>query len=161
MFCFSLKGMKLRAFMAVVGIILVCIVCFFVRLSARSTPTSAPAYVSGMTHDDRVAFLQTYGWTVRDDPVEVADVMIPLQFGDVYTHYNAIQLAQGFDLQPFAGRSVKKWVYAVTDYPGYSQSEVFVRATLLVCQGQIIGGDVCSVELNGFMHGFAYEAGNG
>ncbi len=116
---------------------------------------------SGDSSSERLDFIRQFGWEVEEDPVAVEDVIIPSQFGDVYENYNALQLQQGFDLLPYAGRVVKKWTYAVTNYPGYSDSSVYVRITLLVCQGIIIGGDVCSVELNGFMHGFAYESMNG
>ena len=45
---------------------------------------------------------------------------------------------------------------AITDeienYPGQAEG---VRANILVYKNKVIGGDVCSVELDGFMHGFA------
>ncbi len=158
MYCFSLKNIKQRSAMIIIGIVLAVAVGMIVNGAARTLPASSQEFLSGSTASDRLAYLQSFGWNVKEDPVSVTDVLIPSQFGDVYTNYNAIQIAQGFDLTEYAGRTVKKWVYAVTNYPGYAQSEVYVRATLLVCNGRIIGGDVCSVELDGFMHGFAYES---
>ena len=158
MFCFSLKSAKYRFIMYLATIVLILLTVFTVKGMSREIPVSASVYPRGATQQEHLQFLEQFGWTVQAEPVSVQEIFIPAQFGDVYTNYNAIQQAQGFDLLPYAGRSVKKWVYAVTNYPGYAQSEAYVQATLLVCQGIIIGGDICSVELNGFMHGFAYES---
>ena len=81
------------------------------------------------------------------------EIIIPAEFDDVYEKYNAIQKEQGFDLTAYCSKRVKKWTYKVTNYPNYEGSDC-IRATLLVFDGKVIGGDVCSVELDGFMHGF-------
>ncbi|MBQ3087234.1 MAG: DUF4830 domain-containing protein [Clostridia bacterium] len=158
MFCFSLKTVRQRIWMIVVGLVLIFAVATIVNGASKNISVSAQDFLSGSTASDRIAFLQSFGWDVKEDPVSVADVVIPSVFGDVYENYNSIQIAQGFDLKEYAGRTVKKWVYAVENYPGYAQSEIYIRATVLVCNGRIIGGDICSVELDGFMHGFAYES---
>ncbi len=158
MFCFSLKSAKYRFLMFVFAGALILLIVLTVNGLTRDTAVNGSVYPRGETQEERIQYLAQFGWIVQDDPVCVQEVFIPAQFGDVYNNYNAIQLAQGFDLLPYAGRSVKKWVYAVTNYPGYAQSEAYVQATLLVCQGIIIGGDICSVELDGFMHGFDYLA---
>ena len=35
----------------------------------------------------------------------------------------------------------------------YGNKKQEVRANLIVCEGQLVGGDVCSAELDGFMQG--------
>ena len=50
------------------------------------------------------------------------------------------------------GCTVKKWTYILTDYPGYEEKDC-IRMNLLVYKGKVIGGDICSVELDGFMTG--------
>ena len=45
----------------------------------------------------RVDFLNRLGWQVGADAVEVAEVVIPLEFDEVYQNYNQIQQEQGFD----------------------------------------------------------------
>ncbi|MBE6811569.1 MAG: DUF4830 domain-containing protein [Ruminococcaceae bacterium] len=156
MFCFSFKSAKYRLVMLIFGGLLILLTVFTVRGTARDVAVGGSVYPRGATQEERLQYLEQFGWIVQEEPVSVQEIFIPAQFGDVYNNYNAIQLSQGFDLLPYAGRSVKKWVYAVTNYPGYAQSEAYVQATLLVCQGIIIGGDICSVELDGFMHGFDY-----
>lgn len=109
---------------------------------------------TGETNEERVAFLQSFGWQTEAEAAETREVMIPAQFDDVYQNYNAMQQAQGFDLAPYAGEIVTQYKYKITNYPG--ETEVF--ATLLVYGRLIIGGDLACAEANGFMHGFAADS---
>lgn len=104
---------------------------------------------------ERIAFLSQFGWQVNEEPVEVEEVVIPADFNEVYHNYNAIQLEQGLDLTNYAGKTCKRWVYQILNYP----REGDVRATLLIYDGRVIGGDVSSASLNGFMAGFMGEHG--
>jgi len=104
------------------------------------------------TNKQRVAFLNSLGWQVDNDPVEVAEVIIPQTFNAVYKNYNAIQKTQGFDLLKYRSVRAKRWTYNVTNYPGVTEG---VRANLLVYNNKLIGGDVSSVSINGFMQGLS------
>lgn len=106
---------------------------------------------------DILSFISSYGWQVDEEPVEVREVIIPEVFDEVYSNYNEIQLKQGFDLEKYSGQRVKKWTYIIRNYPESSPNDDFIRVNILVCDGDIIGGDVCSVKLDGFMHGFSKE----
>ena len=106
---------------------------------------------------DILSFISSYGWQVDEEPVEVREVIIPEVFDEVYSNYNEIQLKQGFDLEKYSGQRVKKWTYIIRNYPESSQIDDFIRVNVLVCDGAIVGGDVCSVKLDGFMHGFSKE----
>ena len=108
MFCFSLKTVRQRIWMIVVGLVLIFAVAMIVNGASKNISVSAQDFLSGSTASDRIAFLQSFGWDVKEDPVSVADVVIPSVFGDVYENYNSIQIAQGFDLMKYAGRTVKK-----------------------------------------------------
>lgn len=110
--------------------------------------------IPGGTNEERVAFLESFGWQVQTEPTETREVMIPSQFNDVYTAYNVMQQAQGFDLKPYAGEICTQYLYKVENYP----DETEVYATLLVYGDQIIGGDVASSQVDGFMHGFAPDS---
>ena len=61
---------------------------------------------------------------------------------------------QGFDLEPYAGQICTQYVYKVENHPGDDQ----VYATLLVYGDEIIGGDIASTAVDGFMHGFASDS---
>ena len=69
--------------------------------------------------------------------------------------YNTMQQAQGFDLLPYAGEKCTQYRYRITNYPNTPDG---VFATLLVFEGNIIGGDVASGAEDGFMHGFAADS---
>ena len=112
--------------------------------------------LSDNTNDERIKFLNSYGWQTESEPTEVRDILIPEEFSDVYEDYNNIQIAQGCDLAEYKGNLVKKYTYKITNYPlADSKLEGTVYANLLVYQSEIIGGDVSSVALDGFMHGFS------
>lgn len=113
--------------------------------------------VKAGTQEERIAFLKQFGWDVNEEPVEITEVTIPQLFNDVYETYNQIQLEQGMDLKKYAGKICKQWVYEITNYPG---GESGVRATLLIYDGKVIGGDICSPKLDGFICGFAGQEGN-
>ena len=107
---------------------------------------------------ERLAFISQFGWEVEEDPVQVTEIRIPAQFDEVYEKYNAIQLSQDLDLSLYCGQRVKRWTYAVKNYPGYEGRADVIELHLLVLDGLVIGGDVCSTELHGFMHGFDFPA---
>ena len=91
------------------------------------------------------------------EPLEIREVEIPEEFDQVYTRYNQLQQEQGMDLLPYAGQTCKQWIYRVTNYPDPMEE---VRAVLLVYEGQVVGGDISSTSLNGFMTGFDGSGGS-
>ena len=103
------------------------------------------------TNEQRIAFLESFGWQVESEPLEILEVIIPEQFDEIYTAYNEMQTAGGFDLSEHAGRRVKRFAYRITNYPGTQEP---VRAHILVYRDKVIGGDICSEVAGGFMHGF-------
>ena len=133
------------------GAVVLCLAVLFLggRGDAPVQPTAASVTVD--TNGERIEYLKSFGWTVTEEACEIVEVAIPTEFGDVYQNYNAIQKEQGFDLTAYRGKRVKRYSYEVTNYPNQQEN---VRANLLVYNNQIIGGDVCSLELDGFMHGF-------
>ena len=84
--------------------------------------------------------------------MQTQEVRIPTDPSDVFERYNDLQLAQGFDLHDYAGKTVRRYVYEIENYPG---GDGQYYATLLICKGAVIGGDVCAAEKGGVMHGFA------
>ncbi len=103
-----------------------------------------------------LAFISSLGWEVSEEPDEVREVVIPAEFDEVYRNYNSIQIKQGYDLTDYAGERAKRWTYTILNYPGYEDEE-FIKINILICDDKIIGGVVCSVRLDGFMHGFSKE----
>lgn len=159
MFVVSLSSSNLKKLMgvsfALVTVILVAV--FFVN-SQKDVTVKRVNLQTAETSDDRLKFISDFGWIVDEDPIEVRQIAIPQEFDDIYNNYNQLQLSQGYDLTGFAGRSVKRWTYVIRNYPDVSSKEDYVRINLLICDGKIIGGDVCSIKLDGFMHGFEKDS---
>ena len=107
-------------------------------------------------NDARVRFLQDFGWEVSTSPTESSQVKIPAESTEVYDRYNALQKSQGYDLTPYAGKTVMRYVYKINNYPGSTEP---VYATLLVHKNQIIGGDVTNTAAKGAIQGFKMPLG--
>lgn len=103
------------------------------------------------TNEDRIGFLAQFGWEVEATPTENATVTIPREFDKVFAAYNEMQREQGLDLAAYSGKTVERYTYTVTNYQGH---EGAVLANLLIYRGRVIGGDICSADSSGFVHGF-------
>ena len=112
------------------------------------------AALPGGSDMERRQFLEGFGWELGEAYLRET-IRIPAVFDKVYQTYNQIQLDQGVDLQKYAGKEVERCQYIVTNYPNYPEG---IRANLLIFEGKIIGGDVCSIALGGFMHGFSHKS---
>ncbi len=154
MFVYSVKSSHIKAFLLLGFVIMTAISLFVLSRESTETVDKQNMSLSASTADQRMTFISQLGWDVDEEPIEIKEVIIPEDFDDTYIAYNKIQKAQGFDLTEFAGERVKCWTYTVKNYEGYENSEC-IHINLLVFDGNVIGGDVCSVELDGFMHGFS------
>lgn len=160
MFVYSVKSAKLKKIgLAVIIVVAVAALIYF---TADNKPTARDGAVSlkAGSADERLAFLSQFGWEVEEEPVEVSEVMIPAEFDEDYEKYNEIQKGQNHDLSTYKGKRVKRWTYAVKNYPGYESRSDVIQANLLVYNGMVIGGDICSLELNGFLSGFDFPEVN-
>lgn len=103
------------------------------------------------SNSDRINFIKQFGWEVEAQPLREQQVLIPAEFDKIFAAYNEIQRAQGLDLSSFKKKNVMRYTYTVTNYPNY---EGAVYINILVYRNAVIGGDVCSADVNGFVHGF-------
>jgi hypothetical protein len=110
----------------------------------------------GGSEEERQSFIASLGYKVDPEPIEVVEIRLPKNFDDVYTAYDEMQREQGFNLGKYAGKQAKRYTYVVHNYPDYPGG---VRLNLVVQGNRIIAGDVCSLEKDGFMHGFAPPSG--
>ena len=78
------------------------------------------------------------------------ELLIPEEMDESYDDYLALQASQGFDLEQYAGKRVKRYTYEITNYP---TGEAGIQAGLLIYKNTVIGGDVLSPQLGGFIHG--------
>ena len=127
--------------------------------TARDTQTAAalPADPTEIrSNEDRVAYLEQWGWITGKEPASVEEVLIPKTFDSSYDEYLALQKSQGFDLTAYAGKTVKRYTYAVSNYPGLQEG---IWASLLVYKKAVIGGEIFCSQGDGFTQGLAYPQG--
>ena len=132
---------------------------------AGNTPSAAASggdsaavtyrYDKVKTADDAAAFLGQFGWVVDAGSVETAQVTIPAEFDKVFAGYDQLQRAQGLDLSGYKSKTVTRYTFTVTNYADWDGP---VYANVLVFRNKVIGGDVCSADVNGFIHGFEKPA---
>ena len=154
MFVYSVKTKQIKVIFLIGFVLFTAVSLFILSNESQETVGKNEINMSAETHIERMSFISQFGWKVDEEPVQVKEVIIPTESDDVYNAYNDIQLSQGFDLTQFAGERAKCWTYTVKNYEGYENQEC-IHANILVYDGKVIGGDICSVELDGFMHGFS------
>lgn len=157
MFIFSFKSSRSKIIAAVILIVTLATGCFFLFLRGSLGKSFAISSIGryslgAKTNDHRVKFLAQFGWKITPEPIEVCDVVIPSKFNSTYQNYNEIQKEQGLDLSKYREKNCKRYTYEILNYENKPRG---VRANLLVYGDNVIGGDISSIELNGFMHGFA------
>ena len=157
MFIYSVKASSLKylAVMVLCAAAIVSCVLLIPDNTAESYTVGASERAAGdfknvKSNEDRVEFLESYGWEIDPNAVEIVEVVIPSEFDEVYEAYNDIQKKEGLDLEKYSGKSVKRYTYTVKNYG----AETTVFANLLIYKNRVIGGDISSSDVNGFSHGF-------
>lgn len=158
MFVYSVKTSKSKIAVLLIALIAAAAAVLFVAFGEKTPVATDENTVSYKAEnaEQRNAFISQFGWKFSADPVEVSEVIIPQEFDDIYMNYNEINKAQGLDLEPYKGMRAKRWTYDILNYPAYEGRSGVVQLNLLVYNGVVIGGDVCSLEQNGFIHGFDF-----
>ena len=148
MMIYTVKFSKKKAVAILIAMaIVIAAIILAVPKEGESAPTSAAVRVQ--TADDCLAYIESLGYTAESTPLEQKEVTIPETFDAVYTEYNRLQLECGFDLTDYKGKAATLYTYAVTNYPG----EPDVRCDLLVRKDKVIGGNLYTTAIDGFMHG--------
>jgi len=121
--------------------------------AAQETSASAAPSAKGVrSNEDRLEYLSAYGWEVSSEPVATQELLIPAEMDESYQEYLTLQSQQGFSLEKYAGKRVKRYTYEVYNYPS---GEEGVQANLLIHRNTVIGGEILSPRLDGFLHGLA------
>ena len=119
-------------------------------LGPQRAEASASVSPKGVkTEEDRVSYLQEWGWQVNPQAALVEELELPKEFGPEYSQYLELQTGQGFDLTKYAGKRVRRYTYEVLNYP---TGETGVVAHLLTCKNTVIGGEVLG---GSFLHGLS------
>ncbi len=152
MFTFKLKPKTIFGLILVLTGAVVIVLTFISNHLIESKSVSA--VISASTDEERRNYLAGFGYELAED-CEEKMLTIPQSWNQVYTDYNEIQVNQGFDLTAYKGKKVTLYTYTITNYKDISEGMV---ADMLVCDGVLIGGDICNTSADdGFLVGFNGE----
>lgn len=150
MFTLRLKPKTIFGLILIATGVVVIAVTFFANHVEGDRPASGSILLA--TEQERADYLTSLGWQCSPS-FEEKQVRIPMEFNETYSQYNEIQKSQGFDLEKHKGETVTVFTYNILNYPGY-ENENYILANLIVANGALIGGDVCSTSAeSGFMQG--------
>lgn len=157
MFVYSIRSTSLKFICTIVLSIavlisLVALIPPYSAVDANDRSVASIVYTNIEENQDRISFIRQFGWEVSETPVEEVEVVIPSEFDKVYLGYNEMQREQGLNLAKYKGKTVKRYTYTIQNYPNYDGT---VYISLLIHKNKVIGGDVCSANVDGFVHGFA------
>ena len=152
MFVFTMKFNRKVAVAIIVAIALILAGIVLIAGGSDSRgETSRLSVGRGIkTNEDRLDYLKTLGWECEEEPYYEQTVVIPREFNDIFSEYNELQIRQGFDLSQYCGLEATMYRYKITNYPSAGEN---VLAQLIILNYQVIGGDVHSTSVDGFMHG--------
>ena len=152
MFVFTMKFNKKVAILTILAaaVLLAAIVLIISSGREDSNPVKLGLGLGVKSEADRLNYLYELGWECEAEPVEEQSIVIPRVFSSVFEEYNDLQKQQGFDLSEYKGLECEMYRYRVNNYPS---GEGNVIAQIIVLNYQVIGGDIHSSALDGFMHG--------
>ena len=121
------------------------ILCLWGGQVQDSTPVSALSAQSAAVSP--AEYLEALGWETAGEPV-CDRVQMPDSFGEAYADFLRLQEQGGFDLTACAGAVVTRYTFTLTNYP---TGESGILADVMVLDGRIVGGEIRSPQLDGFM----------
>lgn len=157
MFVYSVRATTIK-FFGVICVALAALITLIAFVPTYVNDGTAQAVSDGEIRYDKVksaedaaSFLGQFGWEVDKATVETVEVTMPEAFDKVFTGYNELQKRQGLDLSKYTGKTVTRYTFKVNNY---KDSEGTVYANVLVYRNRVIGGDLCSADVTGFVSGF-------
>lgn len=157
MFVYSMKASTIKFFGVVtLSVIAMITLLMFIPTYEPATASSANSsssinYSKIKTNEDRIAFISQFGWTVKENPVEEQELTIPAEFDNVFCSYNELQKQQGLDLSKYKRKTMTRYTYEITNYPDYDGT---VYVNIIVYRNKVVGGDICTSDVNGFVKTF-------
>ena len=150
MFIYTAKFSKRKVISAALLLTVLLIGLFCLGHNEKtSAPSTLPA---GANDQQRVEYLTSLGWDVNSDPVESLSLTLPDPLSEPYLSYNMLQLDQGFDLSPYAGKTLARYTYTINNHP----NEMPCQSNLYIYDDQVIAGDIICTGEGGFIAKLAF-----
>ncbi len=147
-----IKTIKIKKPNLLAAALLVVMICLLAVVALTAYKFARKGTYKLENEQQRQEFLKEMGWEVSDEFDECRQILIPEEFNDVYNSYNELQKQQGFDLSAYKGKSCDVYTYKIKNYKDHEDKDD-VNCNLIIYENTLIGGDVCSTELDGFMQG--------
>lgn len=125
---------------------LIAIMCS-VSLILLASQTQSDVYIR--SDYDAINFLKTLGYDAELEPISVDTLLIPMVFDNIYSDYNKMQKKSGFDFEKYKGKQVQKRTYYIKNHIRSGDLEVI--ANLFIFEDKLIGGDIMSPSIYGFI----------
>ena len=126
---------KLLGTVCVILAAVIAIMLFFCEENGGNAAESISRRVTN--NEERIEYIASKGVKTAGEPFSVEEVFLPEEPDEILLKYNEIQKNSGFNLSPYYGKTVKKYVY-----PLLEETETF--ATLYIFEEKIIAADIAS-----------------
>lgn len=98
----------------------------------------------------RAEYLKSLGYEIDESfTEEIKVILLPTRFSKVYLNYNELQKQNGFNLEKYKGFYITQYTVKVFDET--KRDDLY--AHILLHNGRLIGGDVATTAIDGFMKG--------
>lgn len=139
------KKQSVKACMLIITIGIGLILLIFLA----SPPSSPYANIQINDENDLVYFLAELGWETDSTNITAQNSILPEEFDAIFEEYNSLQLQQNCDLTAYAGKEITVYTIPIKNYGNTAET---VYATVIVHKNTVIGGDIHSAQMDGFMH---------
>ncbi len=124
---------KILGYICIFLAVIIAGILFFAEKEPQKAADSISRHVAD--NKSRIEYLSSAGVKALSEPFVVEEAVLPEKPDEVLAEYNEKQKAAGYNLEPYYGKTVKKYTYSVED-------ETEVYATLYVYENQIIAADI-------------------
>jgi hypothetical protein len=133
----SVKTTKTKL-IGTVCVILAAVIAAMLFLCGENGANASESISRRVTNnEERIEYIASKGVKTVGEPFSVEEVLLPEEPDEILLQYNEIQKNSGFDLSPYYGKTVKKYVYPLSE-----ETETFV--TLYVFEEKIIAAAIAS-----------------
>ena len=147
MFVYSVRASSVRFLMIILLTLSVFVGVLVLGDTALAASASEIDLTGIKTDEDRIAFIEGFGYKV-DGLKEEVSFVLPDNFDRVMLGYNEIQRDQGLDLAKYARKKITRYTYTLCDYVDHNGT---VYANLFIYRGRVIGCDISSADPEGFV----------
>ena len=90
-------------------------------------------------------YISSFHIEVDIEALKEDEIRVPAAFNDVYYNYNKIQKEQGFDLEIYKGKTLKRYTYPIINV----EDEGSLFAEVMTFDGIIVAADIYSTNIGG------------